>query len=79
MAKFKITFPVQADFTVEIEAPDNAAKSEIIKMLNEDLVWNGEIDYNSDTVRETLTDHMYADDPSLIFYVTDSETFEEVN
>ena len=79
MAKFKVTFPVQADFTVEVEASDNASKADIIKMLNEDMVWDGEIDYNSDVVRDTLTESLYADDPSLVFMVTDADTYEEVN
>lgn len=79
MAKYKVTFPVQADFTVEVEANDNVSKEDIIKMLNEDMVWDGQIDYNSDVVRDTLTESIHADDPSLIFWVTDADTCEEVN
>ena len=79
MTKYEVTFPVQADFTIEVEAADNVSKADIIKMLNEDMVWEGEINYNSDVVRDTLSESIYADDPSLIFTITDAETYEEVN
>lgn len=78
MAKYEVTFPVQADFTIEVEAADNVSKADIIKMLNEDMVWDGEMNYNSDVVRETLDDYIHADDPSLIFWIIDAETYEEV-
>ena len=78
MTKFKVTFPVEAEFTIVVEAPENTSKAGIIKMMTDDMVWDGRIDYNTDVVRDTLTQHLYADNPLHMFYVEESETFGEL-
>ena len=78
MTKFKVTFPVEAEFTIVVEAPENTSKVGIIKRMTDDMVWDGRIDYNTDVVRDTLMQHLDADNPLQMFYVEESETFGEV-
>ena len=76
--KYKVTFQIQADMTVEVDAPDNASFDEVLKLVNEDHVWDADVDYNSDAARDQLNELKHKDDPSLWFYIT-NEDFEEVN
>lgn len=76
MTKFKVTFPVQADCTVEVEAPSTATKSDIIKLLNEEMVWEADYDYNSDVARDALTEYQYASNPEYWFTIFDDNDEE---
>ena len=76
--KYRVTFQVQCDMTIEVEAPDNASFSDVLELVNEDHVYEAECDYNSDVARETLEELKHKDDPSLWFSIT-NEDYEEVN
>ena len=75
MTKLKVTFPEEAEFTIVVEAPENTSKACIIKMMTDDMVWDGRIDCNTDVVRDSLTQYLHAENPLHMFYVEESETF----
>ena len=76
--KYKVTFQVQADMTVEVEAPDHASFDDVLNLVNEDHVWEADVNHNSDVARDTLEELKCKDDPSLWFSIT-NEDYEEVN
>ena len=77
MAKYKVTFQIQADMTIDVEAPDNASFSDVLSLVKEEHVWDAEVNHNSDVARETLEALKYEDHPDLYFFITD-ENFEPV-
>lgn len=79
MTKFSVSFAVEGQLTVEVDAPDTATKADIIKMLNQDMIWDAVFDYNSDLARDTLTDYKCSDNPEQYFYVFNDDSLEEVN
>ena len=76
--KYKVTFQIQADMTIEVEAPENASFDDVLNLVNEDHVYEADVDWNSDVARETVEELKYKDDPKLHFMIT-TEDYEEID
>ncbi len=74
--KYQVTFQVQADATVEVEAPDNASFADILKLITPVSAMDADVECNSDVVRETFEELTYADDPTLCFIIVDEDYVE---
>ena len=74
--KYKVTFQIQADATVEVEAPDNASFNDVLKLVTPIKAMDADVEWNSDVVRETFEELTYNDDPSLWFSIMDEDFME---
>lgn len=64
MEEYVLIFEIPADFKVRLEAPSGTSKQDLIKMVTTEMLYEGEIDYNTDVVRDEW--EMVAADPSLV-------------